>query len=889
MKDIERVRKPSRVRKLLALLAGTAGGVGLYGAAARAGDRSWMRTKNQQTYDETVRELVPYLENPADIPTSGTPAERDALLRQRLSRQDARDYLAENIHHIRASEGDILPGKNTVEQAQSLQRMIEAMAPLTPEQVRAREEIWRKYPNMRGQEAFENLAPDGLINRAANRLRGGFLRLNPELRALINQDLKRLANYGESVAVSTPILAPMRLAKPSLALSGGAWNAVKSLMPLKRVEPALHTAMDTASIAPFITSRYTADTIDRVLPSSHTGPRWDPQWVNRVRNTSTSTAKLFGTNLASSLMRPIAYWKAMRKSGADIRVLLREAAQATERNPTDAQKKKGNYRMGHLRMHGFDISLENPKGSIRSGVTRTGHRWRRRMTAHYGYIRRAEGADGDGLDVFIGPHPESELVVVVDQCDPTTKKFDEHKLVFGVRSIDEAVALYYSNYQQGWGGLMAASATTVENIKDWITRGDTSRPFAQQLRSAIKAAGFFDRLLGRETQADVERRLGAPGREATLRRLRDPNDYESIPATEARLEAARRAAGQGNIAGAREQLIALRDTDPAAFAKQVAVYRAGKQQSVGRLPAAVGAIVPARPPAALPTRTATSVGAALQQGPPAPAPVVRGVQANSATPVRQSVQATLPNGGSYAQFTPVQSQPRPAARPPVNAGQQPAMQIARPSPPMGQRIAASTPTSRAVAMPNAAASALPAAGAPGMASKRAGAVPGYTGVAHQQFMPQYARRELTKDELADVEANKGQIIPKIFTSLADRPSVDLASPGWSALGAGSVGALLGAGATANASTTGRAIGTALPAAVAAAIAYHARKAKNDSIVEQIRRLPRGATRRDILADPLVQRDRELAAYRAALAQPNVPGLVGGYLVARQRGGHTYEL
>ena len=101
--------------------------------------------------------------------------------------------------------------------------------------------------------------------------------------------------------------------------------------------------------------------------------------------------------------------------------------------PTEAQKEAGNYQKGHVNLHGLDISIENPRGSARSGVSPEGKKWETTLAHHYGYIRGTKGKDKDHLDVFIGPNPDSELVFVVDQVDPKTGKFDEHKVMLGFR------------------------------------------------------------------------------------------------------------------------------------------------------------------------------------------------------------------------------------------------------------------------------------------------------------------------------------------------------------------------------------------------------------------------------------------------------------------------
>lgn len=158
-----------------------------------------------------------------------------------------------------------------------------------------------------------------------------------------------------------------------------------------------------------------------------------------------------------------------------------EAARAeVAPDPTDAQKEAGNYKKGHLKLQGLDIALENPKGSTRSGTDKDGKAWQSTMAHDYGYIKRTLGADGDHVDVFIGDRPDSETVYVVDQVDPKTGKFDEHKVMIGFADEQAAREGYLGNYEAGWKGLGAIKAMPVESFKRWVKGGDTMSPIAAQ-------------------------------------------------------------------------------------------------------------------------------------------------------------------------------------------------------------------------------------------------------------------------------------------------------------------------------------------------------------------------------------------------------------------------
>lgn len=165
-----------------------------------------------------------------------------------------------------------------------------------------------------------------------------------------------------------------------------------------------------------------------------------------------------------------------------IAALIAEQAQRVRLDPTDPQKRVGNYRKGHVRVHGLPITIENPKGSVRTGVGADGETWRSQLPAHYGYIKRTEGADGDHVDCYIGPHHKSPLVYVVDQRDPDSQGFDEHKVLLGFASPKQARATYEAAFSDGSGKRRMGHLTeiTVSQFKDWLRDGDTTTPYKRQ-------------------------------------------------------------------------------------------------------------------------------------------------------------------------------------------------------------------------------------------------------------------------------------------------------------------------------------------------------------------------------------------------------------------------
>jgi hypothetical protein len=150
--------------------------------------------------------------------------------------------------------------------------------------------------------------------------------------------------------------------------------------------------------------------------------------------------------------------------------------------PTEGQKEAGNYQKGHVRIHGMDVSIENAKGSERSGTDANGKPWSVTMPAHYGYVRGTLGADGDQVDVYVGQHPERATVYVVDQIDPKTGKFDEHKAMLGFESKAAAVAAYDAAFSDGNGPQRRGAVTSmpVATFKKWAASRQAKKPLRYQ-------------------------------------------------------------------------------------------------------------------------------------------------------------------------------------------------------------------------------------------------------------------------------------------------------------------------------------------------------------------------------------------------------------------------
>lgn len=149
------------------------------------------------------------------------------------------------------------------------------------------------------------------------------------------------------------------------------------------------------------------------------------------------------------------------------------AAEAeTDQNPTGGQKEAGNYKKGHVQVGTFNITIENPKGSVRRGKDANGKEWESKMNNTYGYFRGTEGVDGDHIDVFISNDIDGwdgRKVFVVDQYNPDGS-FDEHKVMLGFNDADDAKSDYLANYEKGWenGRRIDVSAVNLEDFEKWI-------------------------------------------------------------------------------------------------------------------------------------------------------------------------------------------------------------------------------------------------------------------------------------------------------------------------------------------------------------------------------------------------------------------------------------
>ena len=160
------------------------------------------------------------------------------------------------------------------------------------------------------------------------------------------------------------------------------------------------------------------------------------------------------------------------RNNSELSEKIADAEANTDINPTEAQKEAGNYKKGHVRVGTFDISIEQPKGSVRSGVDANGKKWETTMQNTYGYIRGTEGVDGDHIDVFLSDDIDGwngRKAFVVDQYNEDGS-FDEHKVMLGFNEAADAETAYFANYDKDWAKKHKTVVTPVnlEDFEKWI-------------------------------------------------------------------------------------------------------------------------------------------------------------------------------------------------------------------------------------------------------------------------------------------------------------------------------------------------------------------------------------------------------------------------------------
>lgn len=132
--------------------------------------------------------------------------------------------------------------------------------------------------------------------------------------------------------------------------------------------------------------------------------------------------------------------------------------------------------------HGIPLHIETFYGEERTGKGADGQPWRAVLAADYGYFDGTASAEGplEQMDMFLGPNPMMDSVYVIDQIEPLSGRFDEHKVMLGFPSLKGALLAYMNSYsdnaEKRIGGI---SPMTVDQLKGWLRTGDVSKPLTK--------------------------------------------------------------------------------------------------------------------------------------------------------------------------------------------------------------------------------------------------------------------------------------------------------------------------------------------------------------------------------------------------------------------------
>ena len=210
------------------------------------------------------------------------------------------------------------------------------------------------------------------------------------------------------------------------------------------------------------------------------------------------------------------------KAEKSISAKVKEASADVNTEPTEAQKEAGNYKKGRVQVGAFDITIEQPEGSIRRGTDADGKQWESKMHNTYGYIRGTEGVDGDHIDVFLSNDMDGwngAQVFVVDQYNPDGT-FDEHKVMLGFNDASDAKNNYLANYEKGWenGRRIDVSAVSLEDFEKWIASSHRkTKPFSEY--KSVKPADDSETFKGHKAENSGK------DTEAQIKHLEEIKDY----------------------------------------------------------------------------------------------------------------------------------------------------------------------------------------------------------------------------------------------------------------------------------------------------------------------------------------------------------------------------
>lgn len=143
---------------------------------------------------------------------------------------------------------------------------------------------------------------------------------------------------------------------------------------------------------------------------------------------------------------------------------------------------------GHTEFQEIPIAIENRKGSVRKGTDKDGKPWRTVMRMPYGFVKGTKGADGEEIDCYIGPHKNAPNVYAVHQHKSDGTGYDEDKLIFGVRSKEEASKRYLQHYNSD-KFLGPVKEVPVERLKEMLSTGKKLEKISTSLCARVLRRG----------------------------------------------------------------------------------------------------------------------------------------------------------------------------------------------------------------------------------------------------------------------------------------------------------------------------------------------------------------------------------------------------------------
>jgi len=148
----------------------------------------------------------------------------------------------------------------------------------------------------------------------------------------------------------------------------------------------------------------------------------------------------------------------------------------------------GSKLRGHAVVSGIPIAIEKRIGDIRSGVGADGVKWKTRLSMPYGYIKGSEGADGEDIDCYVGPHKDAPNAYVVHQRKSDGTGYDEDKVLLGLRSKEEATKGYLAHYNSD-KFLGPVKEVPVERLKEMLSTGKKLEKISTSLCARVLRRG----------------------------------------------------------------------------------------------------------------------------------------------------------------------------------------------------------------------------------------------------------------------------------------------------------------------------------------------------------------------------------------------------------------